>query len=555
MAALQCDICGGRLIGKPGGIFECDSCGMEYSTEWAKAKIQEIKGTVKVEGTVQVTGTVQVDNNSTLQSLLKHGFLELEDGNRKKAEEIFQRAKDINAGYGDVYVGLLMATPYRGHMPTSRATIGCKTRSEFRRKMLEHTYDYERDFQKVLTYPGSDTLMEEVAAYQQMLRDEKENRKILTQSGKKNISKYRELRGQYRPLRLRVTPLYVLDQNGIPVSIYGNTEQGQNWRRPWKNMFAIGQENSGILPAIYNDGTVIAEVRDFGREKKPTLHIKVFEPSDEIIQVAVIGDYKTAHFYGLRKDGQVMRKWYYHLGDEEYCVEDCLWENPTDWTDVIDLCEKGAIRSDGTYLPYNGYDTVPFDNVAWVCGRRVLLTDGTVYTQSLVNEWIMLPWSDIIQITRSYGLKTDGTVLHTVDGNPSKYEICPWGGNAIFLQPEGYFSEDESNMMWINHDGVINSTNYKNTTINMSIWENIETMETDLNCLRENAYYIWKDTRKEQNEDCLQQLLELRKEKEALLEEHVSLNGVLHIFRRKELERKLVQVEMQIERLEEESAL
>ena len=55
MAALQCEICGGKLIGKPGGVFECDSCGMEYSTEWAKAKIQEIRGTVQVEGTVEVT--------------------------------------------------------------------------------------------------------------------------------------------------------------------------------------------------------------------------------------------------------------------------------------------------------------------------------------------------------------------------------------------------------------------------------------------------------------------------------------------------------------------
>lgn len=32
-AKLQCEIYGGKLIGKPGGIFECDSCGTEYSTE------------------------------------------------------------------------------------------------------------------------------------------------------------------------------------------------------------------------------------------------------------------------------------------------------------------------------------------------------------------------------------------------------------------------------------------------------------------------------------------------------------------------------------------
>ena len=47
-AKLQCEICGGKLVGKPGGIFECDSCGTEYSTEWAKAKIQEIQGTVNL---------------------------------------------------------------------------------------------------------------------------------------------------------------------------------------------------------------------------------------------------------------------------------------------------------------------------------------------------------------------------------------------------------------------------------------------------------------------------------------------------------------------------
>jgi hypothetical protein len=27
MAALQCEICGGKLMGKPGGVFECDFCG------------------------------------------------------------------------------------------------------------------------------------------------------------------------------------------------------------------------------------------------------------------------------------------------------------------------------------------------------------------------------------------------------------------------------------------------------------------------------------------------------------------------------------------------
>lgn len=56
-AKLECEICGSKLVGKPGGVFECDSCGVEYSTEWARAKIQEISGTVKTRGAANVTSS------------------------------------------------------------------------------------------------------------------------------------------------------------------------------------------------------------------------------------------------------------------------------------------------------------------------------------------------------------------------------------------------------------------------------------------------------------------------------------------------------------------
>ena len=71
MAMLQCEVCGGKLMGKPGGIYECEFCGIQYDTAWAKAKIQEIRGTVQVEGTVEVTGTVQMDTAPQKENLLK----------------------------------------------------------------------------------------------------------------------------------------------------------------------------------------------------------------------------------------------------------------------------------------------------------------------------------------------------------------------------------------------------------------------------------------------------------------------------------------------------
>ena len=105
MAALTCEICGGKLVGKPGGVFECDSCGMEYSTEWARAKIQEIRGTVQVEGTVEVTGTVKVEGGANKESLLKRGYLMLEDGDWKGADACFDQVLEIAPENAEAYLG------------------------------------------------------------------------------------------------------------------------------------------------------------------------------------------------------------------------------------------------------------------------------------------------------------------------------------------------------------------------------------------------------------------------------------------------------------------
>lgn len=60
MAMLVCDVCGGNLQMDAGSkTATCQFCGMQYSVERMREKIQEIRGTVKVEGSVQArqTGT------------------------------------------------------------------------------------------------------------------------------------------------------------------------------------------------------------------------------------------------------------------------------------------------------------------------------------------------------------------------------------------------------------------------------------------------------------------------------------------------------------------
>ena len=49
MAVLQCELCGGKVVGKHDGVFQCESCGTEYSMEWAKQKTQGIRGAVNAQ--------------------------------------------------------------------------------------------------------------------------------------------------------------------------------------------------------------------------------------------------------------------------------------------------------------------------------------------------------------------------------------------------------------------------------------------------------------------------------------------------------------------------
>ena len=114
-AKLQCEICGGKLVGKPGGIFECENCGTEYSTAWAKEKIQEITGKVQVEGTVEVTGkvqveggTIQVDASANKDALLKRAFMTMEEANWEKANELLEQVLNIDPECAEAYLGKLM---------------------------------------------------------------------------------------------------------------------------------------------------------------------------------------------------------------------------------------------------------------------------------------------------------------------------------------------------------------------------------------------------------------------------------------------------------------
>ena len=109
MAALVCDICGGKLVAKAGGLFECEYCGMQYDKTRIQEMVQEIKGTVKVEGTVQVQGTVAVDTKANKENLLKRIEICAGDRDFKKMKELIEEVLNLDPECGEAYLWQLLA--------------------------------------------------------------------------------------------------------------------------------------------------------------------------------------------------------------------------------------------------------------------------------------------------------------------------------------------------------------------------------------------------------------------------------------------------------------
>ena len=74
MAALVCDLCGGKLVMGTGGIATCDSCGMEHSPERMREKVQEVKG------------VVQVDSSHLVENYMRMAQNAYDSGNKAEAE-------------------------------------------------------------------------------------------------------------------------------------------------------------------------------------------------------------------------------------------------------------------------------------------------------------------------------------------------------------------------------------------------------------------------------------------------------------------------------------
>ena len=480
MAALQCEICGGKLIGKPGGLFECEFCGTEYSTEWAKAKIQEIKGTVKVEGTVEVTGKVTVDGpvkvegGINVDGLLKRGQMALADKDWDKAEDIFEEALKIDSERADCHFGLLcsrfccpdldslLSTKYK-KLKTDKAFLRAVSfaDSETRNRIAQ----VERDFSASLAAYE----LESIQMAQEMQR----------------------IRARLKPIQHLICCndelVAAVKTDGtllikLKDQLYGFEKETYDKvcaeLRKWEDIVSLSASHYAII-GLKSDGTVVA--------------VSLYDSHNDVIGVSewmdiIAIDASSRRVLGLKKDGSVIAVGKDYRPDPLTHITKCDLSN---WQNIAAISHIGdtdiGIRTDGTFVPgivaYRDQEKIKriseWKNLVSLSGDDYgslsmgLCSDGTIlelngerYAQGIVQ---LYPSK-----SKSYALDIDGNVLKY--RGRGVFENYLMGENIVAVVPQGF------DLICLKEDGtVLRRTNHRIEPLfsGQKLFENLETIEQE----------------------------------------------------------------------------
>ena len=544
MAALQCEICGGKLMAKSGGLFECEYCGMQYDKTRIQEMVQEIRGTVKVEGTVEVKGTVKLDGpvevkgGATVDSLLQKGFIAVSRYGAKEAKETFGKVLDIEPTNGDAYVGLLMAEE-------------CITdRKDYKEALMLHRLEQYSRFNQMLKCKGSPEFEAEVKAYHEQNAEQERHRAIHAAQGMERSEEYASLRRLYEPITHLISEggSDFLDEDGL---IDGKRPvQGSDVLAVWD--YHVYQLTSGEII------------------KKDWDEVKTLFPAQERVNKVLSYSRLSGDTYlGIRDAGTVGI--YKECGEHELVNQ--LLSLVAGWENVAELAKHDdgvcGILENGTVLlakigEKNSIE-LPVQGVVAACSghgfNAFLKCDGTVEieTEDAAQRHEVKEWTDIIQLSSDYkylaGLRADGTVVVSfglqsyIGGYRGRYDrmekivqdISQWTDIvAIKMVDMGVLA--------VKRDGTLIAVGKEaeeklKRHPDARLFHNADRVKENLQSRRDRALATAMEKLRIAEEKRQARIAALQNEKEKLSIELANLKGLFTGKRRKEIEARLSEIE------------
>lgn len=431
MAALQCEICGGKLMAKSGGLFECEYCGMQYDKTRIQEMVQEIKGTVQVEGTVEVTGKVQLDTSGSIDALLKRGNMALEDRQWEKAKSFFEQVLNVDAECAEAYLGIALAQVRCSDL---QAVSGLSETHEnlarsFYRALQFAQGELKDRMEAAIVSAAKNLHLQQEAESQKELEKQQRLRRIAEEKENKRAgipAKVRLLQEKYGVAFHLITCGYhntIAAEKNNRYYVCGNDENGQHSIAQWKDVVEVSC-GIGHFAGLKKDGTVVAH----GYNRDGRCNVSGWKDI-----TAVFCSSRTT--IGLKMDGSIVVQ-----GDNEFGQS-----NISGWKDIVEICcwlpHTVGLKKDGTVvacgLNRDGQCNVSgwSDIISVSCGNNHtvgLKRDGTVVACGLNREGQcnVSGWTDIISIScgnhHTVGIKKDGTVVACGDNDSGQCDVFSW---------------------------------------------------------------------------------------------------------------------------------
>lgn len=393
MAALVCEICGGKLMAKSGGLFECEYCGMQYDKTRIQEMVQEIKGTVKVEGTVEVTGTVKVEGNVSVQNFLKRGQMALSDNKWLDADIYFNEALNIDSECAQAYLGKLL----------------CELRVSQIDELKGRSFPFHisKNYEKFCCFGDAQT--------KQFLQECNEQAQKVWKANQKRAVLAARMIDLNNATQICACADGTAKVAGSFASKIDTTQ--------WYDIVAVSAGVFHVL-GLKTDGTVVAAGSDSSERNQVSQWKNIIEISAA-----------QGHALGLKSDGTVAVAGHNGCGQCEV----------SDWNNLIAVSagqsSSVGLKADGTVVAVGKNDDGMCDVDGWRDIVAIsagsfhtlgLKADGTVVAAGcgLTGKCDVQNWRNIIAISAGYshsvGLKADGTVVAVGSNDGGRCNVSGW---------------------------------------------------------------------------------------------------------------------------------
>ena len=480
----------------------------------------------------------QAATNATAESLLKRAQMFLEDKDSKLATEYAQKVLDIDPECADAYMVLLLATWEIGTWEEAGSNIIKVVQSR--------EYKRARQF-------ASGALADKLADAERLANEHAERLAQVEKQRIEEANRRREeeaRRREYLSKKLSVyhhchasSAIAASDEHTVglkfdgTVVACGKNDDGQCDVSEWTDIVAVATSYEHTV-GLKSDGTVVACGYN---------HYGQCDVSHWTDIVTVATSYE--HTVGLKSDSTVLAC---GKNDDSQC-------NVSGWTDIVAVAaghiRTVGLKSDGTVVArgYNKYgqcDVSGWTDIVAVAAGRIhtvgLKSDGTVVAcgHNKYGQCNVSGWTDIVEIAagnfHTVGLKSDGTVVAC---GYNEYGQCNVSGWTDIVE----IAASEKHTVGLKFDGTVVACGKNDDgQCDVSDWKLFDNFDDVV-----NRAVAEEEKRKAAAEKRrLDRIAALEAEKQRIETELPYIKGLFSGGKRRDMENRLAEIEIELKRLE-----